>query len=219
MPVTPGLSPVDTPRGVIALLRRLLIVGGVLLALTIPQAALAWSYTVRWGDTLWLLSQRFGVPLASLRAANNQWSDWIYPGQVLWIPEQSNGGTSSLSPADQDLFARLVMAEAEGEPYAGMVAVAATVLNRVEDPRYPKTVRGVILDHTWGWYEYSPVADGRIWQVWPDDRAWRAISDALNGWDPSLGANGFYNPAKTTNWWVRSQPITTVIGNHVFYRA
>ncbi|HHX87085.1 MAG TPA: spore cortex-lytic enzyme, partial [Firmicutes bacterium] len=32
------------------------------------------------------------------------------------------------------------------------------------------------------------------------------------------GATGFYNPAKTTNQWVRSQPVTTVIGNHIFFK-
>ncbi|HCF89655.1 MAG TPA: spore cortex-lytic enzyme, partial [Firmicutes bacterium] len=31
-------------------------------------------------------------------------------------------------------------------------------------------------------------------------------------------AIGFYNPAKTTNAWVRSRPTTIVIGNHVFFK-
>lgn len=113
-------------------------------------------------------------------------------------------------------LAQLVMAEAEGEPYKGKVAVAASVLNRVYDSRYPDTLHEVIFQVVDGHYQYSPVLDGRIYNT-PTQDCWNAVHDALAGWDPSLGATGFYNPAKTSNQWVRQQPVTVRIGNHVFF--
>lgn len=46
------------------------------------------SYTVRQGDTMYLIAQRFGIPLNILIAANPQISDpnIIIPGQIICIP-------------------------------------------------------------------------------------------------------------------------------------
>ena len=122
------------------------------------------------------------------------------------------------SKGELDLLARLVTAEAGGEPYRGQVAVAASVLNRVESSRYPNTISGVINQVVDGrYYQYEPVQNGSIWKP-ASSSAWNAVYDALAGWDPSLGATGFYNPAKTSNRWVRQQPVTVTIGRHVFFR-
>jgi N-acetylmuramoyl-L-alanine amidase len=67
------------------------------------------------------------------------------------------------------------------------------------------------------YYQYSPVLDGRI-NLPADRTSFQAVYDALAGWDPSGGATGFYNPRKTSNQWVRSRPVTTTIGRHVFFR-
>lgn len=179
------------------------------------------NYQVKAGDTLFLIAKRNGIALNQLLQANhlNQ-NTAIYPGQVLQIPVVTNTGFSanhiSLSQSDLDLLARLVTAESDGEPYEGQVAVAATILNRLSDPRYPKTVPGIIYQIDNGIYQYSPVLDGRINNP-ASSNAYRAVNDALSGWDPSKGANGFYNPAKTTSQWVRSQPVSAAIGNHVFF--
>lgn len=121
-----------------------------------------------------------------------------------------------LSPDDLGLLARLVHAEAAGEPFEGQVAVAATVLNRLKDSRYPGTVREVILQVINGFYQYSPVLDGKI-NTPANKSAYRAVRLALLGLDPSEGATGFYNPSLTADNWVRSQAVTKRIGNHVFY--
>jgi N-acetylmuramoyl-L-alanine amidase len=193
------------------------------------------KHLVARGETLWSIAQRYGTTAAAIASASRLSNpNLIYPGQILTLPGGVDTGSApsppaapstplpsrgetSLSAADLDLFARLVHSEAAGEPYLGQVAVAASVLNRVKDPRYPNTVRQVILQVVNGYYQYSPVLDGRI-NLPANETAYRAVRDALNGSDPSLGATGFYNPSKTTNQWVRSQPVTTVIGNHVFFR-
>ena len=142
--------------------------------------------------------------------------------QELFLDEGLNEIDIMLEPAyswaELDLFARLVHAESAGEPYAGQVAVAASVLHRLESPAYPNTLRGVIYQVTDGrYYQYSPVLDGRI-NLPADRTSFQAVYDALAGWDPSGGATGIYNPRKTSNQWVRSRPVTTTIGRHVFFR-
>jgi N-acetylmuramoyl-L-alanine amidase len=123
---------------------------------------------------------------------------------------------TKLSPEDLDLFARLVHAESAGEPFEGQVAVAASVLNRVKNSRYPDTVREVILQVIGGYYQYSPVLNGRI-KLPANQSAYRAIRLALLGLDPSLGATGFYNPKLTDDMWVLRRSVTREIGSHVFF--
>lgn len=123
----------------------------------------------------------------------------------------------NFTPEEMDLFAQLVHAEANGESYRGKVAVAAAILNRIECDEYPDDLAAVIFQVESGYYQFSPVKDGSIWME-PDQDAYRAIRDAINGEDPSNGAISFYNPRKTANQWVREQPVTNVIGNHIFFK-
>lgn len=110
-----------------------------------------------------------------------------------------------------DLLARLVYAEARGEPYLGQVAVAAVVLNRVEHASFPNTISGVIYQSG----AFDVVGDGQIYLT-PDAQALRAAQDALNGWDPTGGCIYYYNPARTTSSWIYSRTVNTVIGKHYF---
>ncbi len=112
------------------------------------------------------------------------------------------------------LLARLIAAEAEGEPYTGQVAVGAVVMNRVNHPDFPKSVPGVIFEP----HAFESVSNGLIWQRSPSPSAWRAAQDALNGWDPTYGAVFFWNPAKPVSAWIWSRPIVVQIGSHVFAR-
>ena len=123
---------------------------------------------------------------------------------------------TSVPQAEIDMLARITRAEAEGESRQGQVAVAATVLNRVLSDRYPAGIREVVYQVDSGRYQYSPVRDGRI-NLQPRASDYIAAHKALAGHDPSLGATGFFNPAKTRDRWVRSQPVTTVIGGHRFF--
>lgn len=123
----------------------------------------------------------------------------------------SVGGYSS---SDLNLIARAVYGEARGEPYTGQVAVAAVILNRVRDSRFPKTVAGVVYQAG----AFDVVADGQI-NLTPNDTAYKAVRDAVNGWDPTYGCLYYYNPRTATNKWIRSLPISTTIGSHVFCRA
>ncbi len=120
-------------------------------------------------------------------------------------------GTSATTNNNTDLLARLIHGEARGEPYEGMVAVGAVVLNRVEDSRFPNTIAGVIYQKG----AFDVVTDGQINLV-PSDTAYKAARDALNGWDPSYGCIYYYNPATATSKWIWSRPLVVKIGNHNF---
>lgn len=115
---------------------------------------------------------------------------------------------------DVELLARTVSAEARGESYEGQVAVAAVILNRVGDSRFPNSLSGVIYQPL----AFESVANGEIYRRPPSASSRRAARAALNGWDPTGGAVFFWNPAKPVSRWIWSRPIIKRIGNHVFAR-
>lgn len=113
-------------------------------------------------------------------------------------------------------LARIIMAEAEGEPYLGQLAVGAVILNRVQSRDFPNSIHGVIFDKWQHFYQFEPVQNGRIHQVRPQASHYQAAREVLAGNDPTNGALFFYNPAKSNSAWMRAKPVTLRIGNHVF---
>ena len=112
---------------------------------------------------------------------------------------------------DKYLLARLISAEARGEPYIGQVAVGAVVLNRVEHPSFPNTISAVIYQPG----AFSCLDDGQFDQP-ISESAYRAAQEAIDGSDPSAGAIYYFNPATATSAWIWSRPLIVQIGNHRF---
>ena len=129
---------------------------------------------------------------------------------ALGVSGSSNGATS-VSNSDYYLLARIISAEARGEPYTGQVAVGAVVLNRVKHPSFPDTIAGVIYQPG----AFSAINDGQFDQPIAES-AYRAAQDALNGWDPSGGAVFYFNPDKTSDAFMHSRPVIKRIGDHLF---
>ena len=123
----------------------------------------------------------------------------------------SIGSVPSATEANINLLARIISAEARGEPYKGQVAVGAVILNRIEHPSFPDTLSGVIYQNG----AFTAIVDGQFNEPVASS-AYNAARDALNGWDPTGGAIYYYNPAKTSNKFMHSRPIITVIGGHRF---
>lgn len=124
---------------------------------------------------------------------------------------QSSSNSSGSNSNNLNLLAKLINGEARGEPYNGMVAVGAVVLNRVSNPNFPSTLAGVVYQSG----AFDAVSDGQI-NLAPSTQAYNAARDALNGWDPSGGAIYYFNPATATNKWIWSRPLTVTIGRHRF---
>lgn len=182
------------------------------------------TYTVQNGDSLYLISQKFGISLSALRQLNNKWDDEIYPGQTIYLPSSaSNSGQSvpsapsaviSYTASEVDLLGRLIGAEAEGEPYTAKVAVAAVVVNRVKDSRFPNTITDVVYQKDGGYYQFSPVVNGMINNPASADDI-KAAYAALNGSDPTNGALYYFDDS-TTNTWLWSKTVALRVDKMVF---
>jgi N-acetylmuramoyl-L-alanine amidase len=182
------------------------------LALTafIPNADAATQHTVKSGDTLWKIASQYGITLNQLKTTNKLSSNTIYPGQRFAIPS-----ITGVSTADIDLMARLVHAEAKGEPYAGKVAVATVILNRVASADFPNTVSAVVHEKANGYYAFTPVQNGEINNP-ADAEAKRAVNEALAFRGQGSGSLFFYNPKTAKSDWIFSRQVTVTIGNHRF---
>lgn len=136
------------------------------------------------------------------------------PKTLLYLGLGSGSGSSSssgFSSNDMYLLAKVIEAEARGESYTGQVAVGAVILNRVEHSSFPDSISGVVYQSG----AFDCVYDSN-WSVQPSSTSTKAAQDAINGWDPTGGAIYYYNPAKTTNKWILSRTVVTVIGRHYF---
>lgn len=144
---------------------------------------------------------------------------WIALGLLNAVTQGGASPAASSAPAsvagrsDQlELLARVIAAEAEGEPYEGKVAVGAVILNRVQSPSFPNTLSGVIYQP----HAFESVSNGLIWRRTPSARSYEAARAALNGWDPTYGSLFFWNPSKPVSPWIWTRQIVRRIGNHVF---
>ena len=129
-------------------------------------------------------------------------------GMTLTSGSSSN---SSYNSSDVYLLAKCIYAESRGEPYLGQVAVGAVVLNRVKSSAFPNSISGVIYQP----YAFTAVLDGQI-NLEPNETAYSAARDAMNGWDPTNGCLYYYNPATATSSWIWSRTVKLTIGKHRF---
>ncbi len=119
-----------------------------------------------------------------------------------------------VSRDDIMLLARIIYAEARGEAFKGQVAVGSVIVNRVEDGRFPDSIRAVINEQG----QFSSLLDGQA-NLYPDQEAIDAAKGALLGYDPTYQSIFFYNPAVATNLaWLSNRPVVRHIGGHVFAR-
>ena len=137
--------------------------------------------------------------------------DGIAGTQTLQALGITGDSGSNMGSSDYNLLARVISAEARGEPYNGQVAVGAVIMNRVKHPSFPDTITSVIYQKG----AFDCMYDGQINEPVAES-AYRAAQEAMNGSDPSGGAIYYYNPATATNSWILSRKIITTIGNHVF---
>lgn len=207
-------------------------------------ATAATNYKVVKGDSLWKLGKRYSVTIDDIKKLNNRQGDMIYIGETLAIPsktkvlaaETTEPSTAapakpeakpeaklaeqetpavSISPSEKDLLARLVEAEAKGESYEGKVGVATVVLNRVDSPKFPDTVTGVIKQVVGKAYAFSPVQNGSINKPASEDSK-KAVEQALTRKDRLDDSIYFYNPKTATDNWIRSRAVIKTIDHHVF---
>ena len=181
---------------------------------TVQTKLIKWGYLSGKADGIYGAKTKAAV--IKFQRKNGLTADGIIgtrTAQALGISLSSSTSSSSQSTSSTDfnLLARVVYGEARGEPYTGQVAVAAVVLNRVKSSSFPNTVAGVVYQSG----AFDCVIDGQI-NMTPNQSAYNAARDALNGWDPTYGCLFYYNPRTATSKWMLSRTIKLNIGNHAF---
>ena len=87
-----------------------------------------------------------------------------------------------ISEKEYNILLRIVEAEVTGtcgvsreEAINSKFRVARVIINRVLSPKFPNTVEGVVFQSK----QFSPIGDGRYWQVTPTDLTKEAVDRAL----------------------------------------
>jgi len=133
-----------------------------------------------------------------------------------------------VDPAERDILARTLMAEAGGEGFDGMLAAGSVVANRVNEPGYGNSFHDVIMapGQFSAWNGVTGYAGGEQGQnmaaIQPNDAAYSAADAILSGGhdDPTGGATHYYNPdVSTPDWGMQAGGEWDRIGNHVFGNA
>lgn len=106
--------------------------------------------------------------------------------------------------------------EARGENLAGQMMVAETILNRVEDPRWPSTACKVVKQRN----QFSFYSDGK--SDIPKNRelylvATDVASEALEGKHLGSGSLWFHANYVKPSWRHRLE-VSVRIGRHIFYK-
>ena len=177
----------------------------------IQQKLKAWGYYN--GNVDGIFGSKTLEAVKSFQRKNGLTADGIVGSKTLsalGINSSSSTGKST-NNTDINLLSKLVYAESRGEPYKGMVAVAATVLNRVSNSKFPNTIAGVIYQRG----AYTCVSDGQI-NMTANEQSKKAAQDAINGWDPTYGCIYYFNPNTATSSWIWSRPQVITIGSHIF---
>ncbi|GIP54020.1 cell wall hydrolase [Paenibacillus vini] len=132
--------------------------------------------------------------------------------------EDKEDATWSYALGEEELLLlqKIVMAEAEGEPYEGKVAVANVVLNRLRSANYPDTIKEVIYQKS----QFSPVRNGRLKRVSPNEDTIHAVNEALNGRREVSDDTYYFLSLKLAKdlTIARTKDKAKVIGNHTFYK-
>ena len=173
-------------------------------------------YTVEavqnWGGSLY-------VPIRPLARAFNAALKWNNSLRAVELQSPTGKPMVAWASYDEDdlyWLARIISAEAQGEPLTGQIAVGNVVLNRVRHNSYPNTIYGVIFDRKHG-TQFSPVSYGTIYNE-PSASSIIAAKICLEGYSISNTALFFMNPRiATSNWISKNRPFAFTIGNHDFY--
>jgi len=120
-----------------------------------------------------------------------------------------------------DCLARNIYYEAGSEPYEGKLAVAGVVMNRVNDPRFPHTICGVVFQKENGIAQFSwtdkRVSDNKDKYQWEESMivAKKSLTDKhLHDIITKSNAEFYHAEYVNPNW---NKKKIIKIGKHIFY--
>jgi N-acetylmuramoyl-L-alanine amidase len=113
---------------------------------------------------------------------------------------------------DFKVLAHIINAEAKDQPYEGKIAVGNVIMNRVDSPKFPDTIKEVVYQKG----QFQPVSNGAINKK-PSDESIRAAKEVLEGRrEVNENVLFFYNPEISTSSWIFTREVVTKIGEHAF---
>lgn len=113
---------------------------------------------------------------------------------------------------EAQMLMKIAMAEAESDGIQGKAMVMAVILNRVEDDRFPDSIKGVIFQE----HQFSPITDGRYYNAEPDVECHLALAEIEMGEYYTIDALYFENADKS--WQQSKCEYLGTIGHHRFYK-
>lgn len=126
-----------------------------------------------------------------------------------------------ISKEDYDVLLKIVEAEAGGEDEEGKLLVANVILNRVENPQFPDTIKEVVFQKENGTSQFSPVSDGSYFNVTVSEETKSAVERALCGEDISQGALYFaarkIADPERMKWFDENLELLFSYGGHEFF--
>lgn len=142
------------------------------------------------------------------------------PADAALPPPQIATGVADEATA---CLATAIYYEAGFEPREGRVGVAEVILNRLADPRFPKSVCGVVYqgaERRTG-CQFTFTCDGSLARA-PKPEAWAEAVEiaaaALGGPQAGMAAGAnHYHADYVRPGWARAMRQTARIGRHVFY--
>lgn len=173
------------------------------------------------GEPIIMWNNVIYVPILAMVKALNAHMEWRQAENCFYI----RSGDSRLLKTGARVYradevfwlARIISAEAQGEPIAGKIAVGNVVLNRVASVSYPNTIYGVIFDKKYG-IQFSPVANGTIYNN-PTEESIIAAKICLEGYSLSREILYFVNPTVAPNSWIaQNRPYVFTIESHAFFK-
>ena len=157
------------------------------------------------------------VPLSVLVKAFDARLSWDAASGTVVVNRGSGAIQSGDSYYNQDdLFwlSRIIQAECGNQPLEGRMAVGNVVLNRVKNPAFPSTVKGVLSQKN----QFTTWKNGALAQRTPNATSVIAAKLVLDGGEVESTKGATFFDSKSNSWAARNKTCVAVIGNHKFYK-
>lgn len=157
------------------------------------------------------------VPLSVLVKAFDARLSWDAASGTVVVNRGSGAIQSGDSYYNQDdLFwlSRIIQAECGNQPLEGRMAVGNVVLNRVKNPAFPNTVKGVLSQKN----QFTTWKNGALANRTPNATSVIAAKLVLDGGEVESTKGATFFDSKSNSWAARNKTCVAVIGNHKFYK-
>ena len=157
------------------------------------------------------------VPLSVLVKAFDARLSWDAASGTVVVNRGSGAIQSGDSYYNQDdLFwlSRIIQAECGNQPLEGRMAVGNVVLNRVKNPAFPSTVKGVLSQKN----QFTTWKNGALANRTPNATSVIAAKLVLDGGEVESTKGATFFDSNSTSWAARNKTCVAVIGNHKFYK-